>query len=57
VVWSNYKIDEDWERKLREREKREYGERERERERKKKMEAGGRGVCSFFFKTTRLQSA
>ena len=31
MVRSDSKIDEDWERKLRERERREYGERERER--------------------------
>jgi len=37
VVRSDSKIDEDWERKLGERERREYEERERERERKKKM--------------------
>ena len=29
MVWSDYKIDEDWERKLRERERKEYEERER----------------------------
>jgi len=46
VVRSDSKIDEDWQRKLRERERREYGEREKK---KKKKRIVVEGVGSVFF--------
>ena len=50
MVRSDSKIDEDWERKLREMERREYGERERKKkERKMKGTVGVRGSASYLF--------
>jgi len=55
VVRSDFKIDEDWERKLRERERREYGKREREMEiRKKKCVQGI--LCLFLKKCCHIIS-
>jgi len=54
VVRSNSKIDEDWERKVREKERREYGEREREMEIRKKNVCRC-SFCFFFKKKVTLQ--
>jgi len=45
MVRSDFKIDEDWERKLREMERREYGERERERERERNGDKEENNIC------------
>ena len=54
MVRSDSKIDEDWERKLRERERREYGERERERNGDKEEKKCVQGEGSVFFLKTML---
>ena len=46
MVWSYSKIDEDCERKLREREKKEYGERNGDKEERNR--GWGEGLCVFF---------
>ena len=51
MVWSDSKIDEDWERKLGERERREYGERERKRRKWKALVVvGGQDFYWCFLK-------